>query len=181
MPSAQRDVAPQPGETAVTAALRQVAHLAGGVVRYTTNGVHSAGSYHYAGRAVDIALPTGPSVDSPVLGAIAARLLQLVPARFISEFIWAGPAPVFIRNGKPVAPYAADEHHEHIHLAATAAFTYTAPEAPMPDAPPDYPVDADPVSIAMTADGNGYVIMTADGGVFAFGTAKYLGRVHKKP
>jgi hypothetical protein len=52
-------------------------------------------------------------------------------------------------------------------------------EAPVADAaPPDYKVNAAPVSITVLADGSGYIILTADGGVFCFGTAKYLGRVH---
>lgn len=51
--------------------------------------------------------------------------------------------------------------------------------APVADAtPPDYKVNAAPVSITVLADGSGYIIMTADGGVFCFGTARYLGRVH---
>ncbi len=176
---AQRDIATQPNETSVTAALRVVTRLAGGVVTHTTDGKHSAGSYHYVGRAVDIALPSGPSWDSPELGRVAAELLRLVPIEFISEFIWAGPGAIYIKNGRRVAPYATAQHHNHIHLAATSAFTYT--EAPVPDpaAPPNYPVIAAPVSISVTPTGNGYLILCADGGVFAFGDAKYLGRVHK--
>jgi len=57
---------------------------------------------------------------------------------------------------------------------------YSAPkEAPVPDPTPDYAVNAAPVSIAVLADGSGYIILCADGGVFTFGTARYLGRVHK--
>lgn len=173
----QRDIPIQPGETKVTAALRVVTRLSGGVVRYTTNGGHSNGSLHYVGQAVDIALPTGPTVDSPALGAVAAELLRLVPLRFIRELIWAGPNPVYIKNGKRVAPYAVAAHRNHIHLAATADFTYHQ-EPPMPETP-DYAVVAAPVSIAVLADGSGYIILCADGGVFCFGTAQYLGRVHK--
>lgn len=181
MPTAQRDIPIQPGETPVTAALRVVSLLAGGVVLYTTNGSHSPGSYHYRGQAVDIALPSGPSWNSPALGAVAAELVRLIPIRFIKELIWSGPNPIYIKNGVRVAPYAVSAHRNHIHLAATADFTYTAPEAPMPDAPPDYEVVAAPISITMNADGSGYIILCADGGVFTFGTARYLGRVHKKP
>lgn len=55
-------------------------------------------------------------------------------------------------------------------------------EAPMPDpGPPDYEVNDAPVSISITPTGKGYLIMCADGGVFAFGDAVYLGRVHKRP
>lgn len=51
--------------------------------------------------------------------------------------------------------------------------------APVADAMPDYPVAAAPLSIAVLGDGSGYIILCADGGVFCFGNAKYLGRVHK--
>jgi CHAP domain-containing protein len=57
---------------------------------------------------------------------------------------------------------------------------YSAPkETPMADAMPDYPVTAAPISITVLGDGSGYIILCADGGVFCFGAAKYLGRVHK--
>ncbi len=171
------DIATQPGETTVTAALRVVTHLAGGIVTSTTRGGHAAGSYHYIGRAVDIALASGPSWDSPALGKVAAELLRIVPLRFISELIWAGPNPVYIKNGRHVAPYAAADHRNHIHLAATADFTYIAPEAHMPDRPV---ISAPIVGIAITPTGNGYLLVAADGGVFAFGDAKFLGNVEFK-
>lgn len=55
---------------------------------------------------------------------------------------------------------------------------YKEPAVADTTSPPDYKVNAEPVSIAVLADGSGYIILTADGGVFCFGTAKYLGRVH---
>jgi hypothetical protein len=51
-------------------------------------------------------------------------------------------------------------------------------ESPVADAPPDYKVNAVPVSITVLGDGSGYIILCSDGGVFCFGTARYLGRVH---
>jgi hypothetical protein len=174
----QRDVAVQSDETKVTAALRLVAGLAGGVVTFTTNGVHSDGSYHYGGQAVDVALPGGSTWNSPALGQVALNLLGLVPVQFIREFIWAGPHPIYIRNGKRVAPYAAAQHHDHIHLAASAAFTYEPPkEAPVSSHPI---VNAPVTGIAITPTGNGYLLTCADGGVFAFGDAKFFGRVEYK-
>lgn len=53
-------------------------------------------------------------------------------------------------------------------------------EIAVPEAPPIYDVNAAPVSISVTPSGNGYVILCADGGVFAFGDAKYLGGVRVK-
>ena len=176
MATAQRDIPIQPGETLVTAALRVVTHLAGGVVLFTTNGSHSPGSFHYRGQAVDIALPSGPSWNSPELGRVAAELVRLIPIRFIKELIWSGPNPVYIKNGVRVAPYAVNDHRNHIHLAATADFTY-ASEAPMPDRPV---VTAPIVGIAITPSGNGYILVGADGGVFCFGDAKFLGNVEYK-
>jgi hypothetical protein len=168
----QRSIPVQPGETAATAGLRVVAQLAGGVVTSTTNGTHAPGSFHYSGRAVDIALPSGPSYDSPALGQVAQKLLALVPIRFISEFIWAGPQPVYIRHGQRVHAFADAAHHNHIHLAVTPAFTYQEP------AVPDHPIVNAPVTgIAITPTGLGYIIVCADGGVFAFGDARFLGRV----
>lgn len=170
---AQRDIAIQPGETSVTAALRVVASLAGGVVLYTTNGKHSANSYHYVGQAVDIALPSGPSIDSPELGRVALRLLDLVPKQFIREFIWAGPLlPVYIKNGRDVAPYAVAIHRNHIHLAVSAAFTYEPPkEALVPDRPRvNAPVvGAIAAHDPATGDIKGYILIGADGGTFHFG------------
>lgn len=177
MPIAQSDIPIQPGETAVTAALRVVTRLAGGIVTSTTTGGHTAGSYHYVGRAVDIALSSGPSWNSPALGRVALELVRIVPRRFISEFIWAGPNPIYIKNGKNVAPYAASAHHNHIHLAATADFIYNAPEAHMA-----VQVNAPCVGIAASYDANGnikgYLLVGADYGVFSFGEgAPMLGRV----
>jgi hypothetical protein len=174
-----------PPETAVTAALRTLARIAGWCVTHTTDGQHAPTSYHYVGQAVDLADRAGPGVDTAALSGINAAVLRLVPLQFIRELIYAGPGGVCVRNGRTVNGLAAfgavtmSEHHNHVHLAVAPSFTYQAPEAPMPDAPPDYAVSAAPISIAMTADGNGYLILCADGGVFAFGTAKYLGRVHK--
>lgn len=62
---------------------------------------------------------------------------------------------------------------------------YTAPtkEAPVPDAMPDYPVNAAPIGITCAFDsaGNvtGYAVLCADGGMITFGRFPYLGRVHK--
>lgn len=58
-------------------------------------------------------------------------------------------------------------------------------EIPMPDtnvpmaAPPVYKVSAPPVGISVTPSGQGYLIICADGGVFAFGDAVYAGRIEE--
>lgn len=49
---------------------------------------------------------------------------------------------------------------------------------PMPDADPNvHQAQAPIVAFEVTPSGNGYYVVTADGAVFAFGDAKYLGRV----
>lgn len=48
---------------------------------------------------------------------------------------------------------------------------------PVPDDPKVYPSQAPIVAFEVTPSGNGYYIVCADGAVFAFGDAKYLGRL----
>lgn len=184
----QRSIAIQtsPPETSVTAALRRFADSHGWCVTHTTDGQHSANSLHYVGRAVDLAAVAGPGVDTPALLAINLGVLQFMPIAQISELIYAGPGGRCVKNGKFVDGYAVygaevmSEHHNHVHLGVVANYSLTAPEAPMPDAAPDYEVNAAPLSLSITPSGNGYIILCSDGGVFCFGDAKYLGRVHKK-
>lgn len=185
MMAPQIDIPVQPHETAVTAALRVLAHIGGWCVTHTTDGQHATTSLHYVGRAVDLADFSGPGWDSPQLLSINKAVLQLVPLQFISELIYAGPGGVCVKNGKVVngaAVYGAAvmaEHHNHVHLGVVPTFTYK--ETAVADTtapPPDYTVNAAPVSISITPSGHGYVILCADGGVFAFGDAEYHGRVH---
>lgn len=44
---------------------------------------------------------------------------------------------------------------------------------------PDHAAPAPPIGIAMSPSGHGYVILLADGAVYGFGDAEYLGRVHE--
>lgn len=172
----QTSIPIQPGETDVTAALRVLARIAGWCVTHTTDGQHSPHSLHYVGRAVDLASTAGPGVDTPALEQIAHDALALVPLGMISELIWAGPNPVYVKNGAQVnglAVYGADvlaAHHNHVHLGVVPAFTYK-------ENPVAVKVNAPAVSLAITPSGNGYIILCADGGVFCFGDAKFIDRV----
>lgn len=186
----QRDIPVQPGETAVTAALRTVARLAGGVVLFTTNGGHAPGSIHYVGRAVDIADPRAPvSVLGPIEGkaamlAINRRILELMPTRFIAELIcgWGGTCVkngVVLdgKDGRPAAAqvYGADllrAHENHNHLAAVPGFTYQGPEVPAMAATPQI------VAAFPTPSGNGYWLVDNQGHVFSFGDARWFGGIH---
>lgn len=67
-----------------------------------------------------------------------------------------------------------------INPVMAALLVRTEPEGvdmPDSDAPPIHKAQAPIVAFEPTPDGNGYWIVTADGAVFSFGTAKYLGRV----
>lgn len=190
----QSDIAVQPHETAVTAALRVLAKIGGWCVTHTTDGQHATNSLHYSGRAVDLADRSGPGVDTPQLLAINQAVLKLVPLAMISELIYAGPGGVCVKNGKVVngqAVYGATvmaEHHNHVHLGVPSNFTYSGPqEVPVPDATPNIDIqDAGEhfvaAGIAALCDSNGhctgYLILGKDGGVFGFGPgAQYYGRV----
>lgn len=54
-------------------------------------------------------------------------------------------------------------------------------EGTMPDDPNVHQAQAPIVAFEVTPSGNGYYVVTADGAVFAFGDAKYLGRVAAPP
>ncbi len=178
----QRDIAVQPGETPATAALRTMAGVMGWAVTSTTNGAHAKTSHHYSGRAVDLAAREGPGWDSSALLTINEQIIQTIPLSMISELIYSGPGNVCVKNGQIVAGYAADvmaRHHDHVHLAVIATFTYNSPEAPpMPDDDPNrLNVNAPIVGMAATPTGLGYWLASADGGVFAFGDAGFFGNV----
>jgi hypothetical protein len=181
----QRDIDIQLGETPVTAALRVLAGIMGWAVTSTTNGAHTKTSYHYSGRAVDLAARSGPGVDTDELLAIDEGIIQVVPLSMISELIYGGPGNVCVQNGRMVngmsvfGPAVMARHRNHVHLAVVSDFVYTGPEVTaMPaDDPNRTNVNAPVVGIAMTPTGNGYLLVAADGGVFAFGDAKFFGNV----
>lgn len=174
----QRDLPVQPSETEVTAALRKFAGIMGWAVTSTTNGAHAKASYHYSGRAVDLAAREGPGRDTPALLTINKEIVAFMPLSVISELIYAGPGNICIRNGKAFA-YSADvmaRHHDHVHLAVVEGFRYQQGGSAVPaDDPNRQNVNAPIVGMAATPTGKGYWLVAADGGVFAFGDAVYLG------
>lgn len=180
----QRDIAVQPNETPVTAALRRFAALMGWCVTHTTDGVHAKASLHYAGRAVDLAARSGPGADTSVLLDINEAVIRMLPLQLISELIYAGPGNVCVNNGRIVngmsvyGPATMAQHHNHVHLGVVPSFTFNGPEEPtVPDDPNIPNSQAKIVAFAPTPTGKGYWIVTADGAVFAFGDAEYHGRI----
>jgi hypothetical protein len=189
----QPDIAVQtdPPETAVTAALRKLAAIAGWAVIHTTDGGHAKASLHYSGRAVDLAARAGPGADTTSLLTINEQVIQLVPLSMISELIYAGAGNVCVNNGRIVngtSVYGAEvmsQHHNHVHLGVIDTFTYNGSQEvahPMAD-DPNLPNITGPVQFATAGydkDGNctGYYIFSQKTGeLHAFGPgAKFYGR-----
>lgn len=97
--------------------LEHVADPFGLTVTATTNGKHVKGSYHYRGRAVDLA-------GNPAGMAALAQQALTHPADF-AEMFYTGPGNpgFFIKNGRvfPIGQLdksVAAEHKNHVHLAA---------------------------------------------------------------
>lgn len=175
----QRDLPVQPSETDVTAALRKFAGIMGWAVTSTTNGAHAKASYHYSGRAIDLAARGGPGRDTPELLAINKAVIAFMPLSVISELIYAGPGNICIRNGKAFTygHDVMDRHHDHVHLAVVEGFRYQGGTDMANDDPNRMNVNAPVVGVAMTPTGEGYLLVCADGGVFAFGDAVMRGNV----
>lgn len=146
----------------------------------TTGGNHVPSSWHWKGCARDYGksnsdLPAVLAVLLPFAQGDRAPLVEL----FGLESFW--------KNGSPIRPNADlfHSHQNHVHAAIRPGATLPAPRTrlestPMPEEPlpagvipAEYPV----VAFEATPTGLGYWIVTADGELFAFGDAKYFGRV----
>lgn len=139
--------------------------------RVTSTCRPAGGSYHGrvgtggCGLAVDLAGPE-PGADTAELAAVYRALVPLGPS--CAELIYSGPGGGYWAQGRPVGPYAAAGHHNHVHVAVPLGWRLEAHrEALM--------AGKDIVAFHPTPDGKGYWIVTADGAVFAFGTAGYHG------
>lgn len=184
----QADIPIQPNESDEVRALRQLAQIGGWCVTHTTDGRHAENSLHKIkatngyGRAVDLAAREASGWDTEALLRINEQVLQLLPLSMISELIYAGLGGICVKNGRMVdgqtvyGPIVLAAHHDHVHLAVIAGFTYNGgpPMAPADD-PNRVNVNAPIVGIAVTPTGNGYYLVGADGGVFTFGDAKLFG------
>jgi hypothetical protein len=96
---------------------------------------------------------------------------------------------VAVKDGRRVdgasfyGPVTWADHRDHVHVALPRGIFLSHPplileEVPMADDDPNRAnVNAPIVGIASTPSGKGYWLVAADGGVFAFGDAAYLGNV----
>lgn len=182
----QRDTPIRNDESDEVRSLRKLAQIAGWCVTSTTGGTHAPRSLHYVkatngqGRAIDIASRAGPG-DIGGLLDINEQIINMIPLSMISELILSGG--VCVKNGhivdgvKTYGLTVMANHGNHNHLAVVEGFTYSGG----PDMPADDPnrqnVNAPIVGIAMTPTGKGYLLVAADGGVFAFGDAEYHGNL----
>lgn len=140
-------------------------------VTSTTGGVHSPGSYHYKGCAIDAA-GIKPSWNSPALLAIFAAFGPVESQ--LAELIYSG-APYGVKDGKRVARYAIPAHWNHVHVAVRPGVFLSAPKPPAPKENV-VAVNAPPVAVLThPAWGSGYAVVMADGGVATFGGAPFFG------
>lgn len=157
-----------------------VPHRVTSVVR--PGAVTAAGypSRHAVGLAVDFA---GPNYRNAYqLSAIFAALARVAPR--LHELIYAG-VPRNVKAGRWVAPYAVSGHWDHAHVSVNKGVVvkWLGPLPPTREAPvmPDDPnipnATAPVVALVPTPSGGGYWIVTKAGEVFAFGDARYHGRV----
>ena len=164
----------------------------------TTGPGHAAQSYHYAqgtdgvGLAVDFG-GVFPGV-TPVTAVQMAAVYHLLMdnAGQLAELIHAGPGIVdAVHDGRIVdgPTFYRDvwaDHRNHVHVAVhrgTFLASLSHPlgtlskEAAVADDPNRPNVNAPIVGVAMSPSGKGYLLVAADGGVFAFGDAEYHGNV----
>lgn len=151
------------------------------VTDINTPGIHTATSYHYQaghgaiGLAVDLA-GLAPSVDSPQLLRIFAQFAAVESQ--LAELIYAG-APYNIKNGRRVPLYAADQHHNHVHVAVPYGTVLRSPAVPDD---PNIPNITGPVEFHPVVDSAGicqgyYLFSTKTGEIHAWGPgAKFYGR-----
>lgn len=94
--------------------LRRAARIAikqGCYITATTNGVHSATSYHYRGRAIDFG--SNDPQNGPEKRA-QQRIYSKFGARKLTELF--GPKPFYVKDGVRISARFPD-HGDHTHCA----------------------------------------------------------------
>ena len=94
--------------------LRRAARISievGCYITSTTDGTHSAGSYHYSKRAIDFGSSSGS--NTPEKKAQEALLRKFGARKFKELF---GPAGFYVKDGRRYSGTFAG-HHDHLHVA----------------------------------------------------------------
>lgn len=152
---------------------------------------HAKGSYHYQGLAVDFAGVTPGVTPTTAAQMVDLYRLFLLVGPQLAELIHSGAGiGEAIKNGRLVdgaaffGPVTWPDHRDHVHVAVPRG-TILRPLSQalgtlgvdMADDPDRANVNAPIVGIAATPTGEGYWLVSADGGVFTFGDAKFYGNV----
>lgn len=165
-------------------------------VRYPEPG-EKPRSYHEQEGTDGLALAVDFAGVTPGVNTVtAAQMLELyrafrLVAPQLAELIYSGSGvKEAVKNGRLVdgasfyGPATWGDHRDHVHVAVPRG-TFLLPlshplntlEAKVAD-DPNLPNAAAPVvAFQATSTGNGYWIVTADGAVYAFGDARYWGRI----
>ena len=72
--------------------------------------VHTTGSYHYSGRAIDV------SGDAALMRKFAHRVAKKYGSK-LAELFWQGSGGINIDNGQKVAQGYVSGHTDHVHVA----------------------------------------------------------------
>lgn len=160
---------------------------------------HAPNSYHYAkgsdgvGLAVDFggAAPGVTPVTAQQMSDLCRQFRNVAPQ--LAELIHNGPGITWaVKDGRLVdgatvyGPVTWAAHRNHVHVAVPRGVFLTRPATPDHDEggpmPNDIPQAQAPIiAFVPTPAGDGYWIITADGAVFAFGAAKFYGRIDAPP
>lgn len=81
--------------------------------------VHVPGSMHYGENKVPGGGDDDDAFDASGSQANMSAFANYVADNYgdqLDEVIWSGPNPVYISDGKRVAPYAVRSHRDHVHV-----------------------------------------------------------------
>ena len=102
---------PPLASNAAKKATRVALSIDGLYVTATTDGTHSATSWHYKGRAIDFGSNSGS--EGPEIAA-QQKLIRHFGSHYFRELF--GPAPFYVKDGVKYSGVFPG-HHDHLHLA----------------------------------------------------------------